>query len=253
MATQSSRSGRLHFGSKVRLGTSGIGTVNQHVGEQLAEPILERRAYAPGIRNFDTAPFYGHGLSELRLGRFLRERVRSSFTVSTKVGRILVPPRGESFDRGIWAAPLELKPVFDYSYEGTLRSNEQSANRLGFPISISSTFMTSSASRTPMPTSASSTKPWTAAAGRNSRSRRATGRSARSRAAPPTRPTGMLAARSLQEAQAESSRRCRRESSRQRFGRRREADDRKCAQGEPDRQLRCQRTRRRDRKMTVGA
>ena len=43
-----------------------------------------------------------------------------------------MPPRGESFDRGIWAAPLELKPVFDYSNEGALRSYEQSANRLGF-------------------------------------------------------------------------------------------------------------------------
>jgi aryl-alcohol dehydrogenase-like predicted oxidoreductase len=58
-----------------------------------------------------------HGLSELRLGRFLRQRDRGSFTVSTKVGRILVPPRGESFDRGIWAAPLELKPVFDDAFD----------------------------------------------------------------------------------------------------------------------------------------
>jgi D-threo-aldose 1-dehydrogenase len=121
----------LPFASKVGLGTSGIGTMNQHVSEQQAEEILER-AYAAGIRNFDTAPFYGLGLSELRLGRFLRQRERGTFTVSTKVGRVLVPPRGEPIDRGIWAAPLALKAVFDYSYAGTLRALEQSANRLGF-------------------------------------------------------------------------------------------------------------------------
>jgi D-threo-aldose 1-dehydrogenase len=131
MTAQTRRSGRLPFASKIGLGTSGIGTMNQTVSEQQAEAILEA-AYAAGIRNFDTAPFYGHGLSALRLGRFLRQRERSSFTVSTKVGRILVPPRGEPIDHGIWAAALELKPVFDYSYEGTLRALEQSANRLGF-------------------------------------------------------------------------------------------------------------------------
>ena len=105
--------------------------MNQPVSEREAEDLLGR-AYAAGIRNFDTAPLYGYGLSELRLGRFLRQQERRTFTVSTKVGRILVPPRGEPIDRGIWAAPLELKPVFDYTYAGTLRALEQSANRLGF-------------------------------------------------------------------------------------------------------------------------
>ncbi len=119
------------FASRLGFGTSGIGTMNQAVSEQQSDDLLQR-AYAAGIRNFDTAPFYGYGLSELRLGRFLRQQERHTFTVSTKVGRILVPPRGESIDRGIWAAPLELKPVFDYTYAGTLRALEQSANRLGF-------------------------------------------------------------------------------------------------------------------------
>jgi D-threo-aldose 1-dehydrogenase len=131
MISHASRVRDLPFASRIGFGTSGIGTMNQHVSEAQAEDILER-AHTAGIRNFDTAPFYGLGLSELRLGRFLRQPKRSSFTVSTKVGRYLVPPRGEPIDRGIWAAPLELKPVFDYSYEGTLRALEQSANRLGF-------------------------------------------------------------------------------------------------------------------------
>jgi hypothetical protein len=99
---------------------------------------------------FATAPFYGHGLSELRLGRFLRQRERNSFTVSTKVGRILVPPLGEPIDYGIWAAALELKPVFDYSYEGTLRALEQSANRLGFSELIGTNVLTCGPS-TPRP------------------------------------------------------------------------------------------------------
>jgi D-threo-aldose 1-dehydrogenase len=129
--TQSRHRESLPFASKIGLGTSGIGTMNQPVSEQQADAILEA-AYAAGIRNFDTSPFYGHGLSELRLGRFLRQCRRGTFTISTKVGRILVPPRGQTIDRGIWAAPLDLKPVFDYTYAGTLRSLEQSANRLGF-------------------------------------------------------------------------------------------------------------------------
>lgn len=131
MTTQAPPLPGLPFASRIGFGSSGIGTMNQQVSEREAEELLQH-AYAAGIRNFDTAPFYGFGLSELRLGRFLRQLPRHTFTVSTKVGRILVPPRGESLDRGIWAAPLQLKPVFDYSYEGTMRALEQSANRLGF-------------------------------------------------------------------------------------------------------------------------
>jgi D-threo-aldose 1-dehydrogenase len=131
VTAQASNSGQPPFASRIGFGASGIGTMNQLVSEGEAEDVLER-AYAAGIRNFDTAPFYGYGLSELRLGRFLRQQDRRTFTVSTKVGRVLVPPRGEPIDRGIWAAPLEFKPVFDYTYAGTLRALEQSANRLGF-------------------------------------------------------------------------------------------------------------------------
>lgn len=132
MATEARNVNSFHFASKIGFGASAIATMNHPVSERQAEDVLER-VYAAGIRHFDTAPLYGYGLSELRLGRFLRQQERSSFTVSTKAGRILVPPRGETVDRAIWAAPLNLKPVFDYSYEGTMRSLEQSASRLGFP------------------------------------------------------------------------------------------------------------------------
>lgn len=119
------------FASRIGFGASGIGTLYRDVSETEARATLEA-AYENGIRYFDSAPLYGHGLSELRLGAFLRTVPRAAFTVSTKVGRHLVPPRGASVDYGLWASPLRLKPVFDYSYDGTMRSLEQSASRLGF-------------------------------------------------------------------------------------------------------------------------
>ncbi|MDR3373365.1 MAG: aldo/keto reductase [Ancalomicrobiaceae bacterium] len=121
---------RLTFPTKLGFGASGLGTLYRDVSEREAEAVFQE-AYDAGWRYFDTAPLYGHGLSELRLGHFLRTIPRASVTVSTKAGRYMVPPRGESVNYGYWAAPLRLKPVFDYSYDGTLRSIEQSANRIG--------------------------------------------------------------------------------------------------------------------------
>lgn len=122
----------VSFASRIGFGASGIGTLYRDVSEAVARETLSA-AYEAGIRYFDTAPLYGHGLSELRLGQFLRTVPRDSVTVSTKVGRYMVPPRGRPVDYGLWAAPLRLKPVFDYSYDGTMRALEQSASRLGFP------------------------------------------------------------------------------------------------------------------------
>ncbi|BCP55223.1 oxidoreductase [Kaistia sp. 32K] len=130
MTTITATTGKVGFRSRLGFGASGIGTLYRDVPEaQAAETLAE--AYAAGLRYFDTAPLYGHGLSEARLGRFLRTVPRDSVTVSTKVGRYMVPPYGEAVDYGLWAKPLPLKPVFDYSYAGTLRSLEQSASRLG--------------------------------------------------------------------------------------------------------------------------
>lgn len=82
------------------------------------------------MRFFDTAPLYGHGLAELRLGKVLRDRPRDEFVLATKVGRLLradVPPEpGQSF-RGTPA----VNPVFDFSYDGVLRSFEESRERMG--------------------------------------------------------------------------------------------------------------------------
>ncbi|MFP3543796.1 aldo/keto reductase [Rhizobium sp. SIMBA_035] len=123
-------SGKIGFASRLGFGASGIGTLYRDVTEAQAADVLAA-AYDGGMRYFDTAPLYGHGLSELRLGTFLRTIDRKTVTVSTKVGRYMAPPYGERVDYGLWASPLRLKPVFDYSYAGTMRSLEQSANRLG--------------------------------------------------------------------------------------------------------------------------
>lgn len=122
---------KLAFASLIGFGGSGLGTLYRDVSDEQAQQMLVA-AYEGGIRYFDTAPLYGYGLSELRLGRFLRSVLRDSFTISTKVGRYLTPPLGRPLDYGTWAKPLHLRPVFDYSYDGTMRAFEQSASRLGF-------------------------------------------------------------------------------------------------------------------------
>jgi len=122
---------RVGFRSRIGFGGSGLGTLYHDVSDDQAQDTL-LTAYQGGLRYFDTAPYYGFGLSELRLGRFLRGVERDSFTISTKVGRYLTPPRGRPVAYGAWAKPLHLQPVFDYSYDGTMRAFEQSASRLGF-------------------------------------------------------------------------------------------------------------------------
>ena len=87
-------------------------------------------AWKAGIRFFDTAPLYGHGLAERRLGAVLRTKPRDEFVLATKVGRLLragAPPEpGQSF---VDVPPVN--PVFDFSYDGVMRSVEESLERLG--------------------------------------------------------------------------------------------------------------------------
>ncbi|MDR3493934.1 MAG: aldo/keto reductase [Ancalomicrobiaceae bacterium] len=112
-------------------GASGLGTLTWDIPDDVAQSILEE-AWGLGFRYFDTSPLYGFGLSELRLGRFLRDKPRADYLVSTKVGRYFVAPKpGETLDRGGWIRPQPLKPVLDYTYDGFMRSLEQSHNRLG--------------------------------------------------------------------------------------------------------------------------
>jgi D-threo-aldose 1-dehydrogenase len=87
-------------------------------------------AYDAGIRYFDTAPLYGRGLSERRIGAALRGRPRASFRVSTKVGRLLRPVAGRPSD-GAYADVPAFEVEYDYSEDGALRSLDASLERLG--------------------------------------------------------------------------------------------------------------------------
>lgn len=87
-------------------------------------------AYSQGLRLFDTAPLYGAGLSEHRLGHVLR-RLPHDFVLCTKVGRHLVPEKPELVDHSWFKGGLNMRAVVDYSYDGTMRAVEQSFQRLG--------------------------------------------------------------------------------------------------------------------------
>lgn len=113
---------------KFGIGTAPLGGWPSAVSERQALSMLNR-AWEQGIRYFDTAPFYGHGLSEEWLGKMLRDVDRSSFTLSTKVGRLLVP--GEP-DTSLFEGTPPLEPVFDFSVEGVHQSLADSRDRLGF-------------------------------------------------------------------------------------------------------------------------
>lgn len=88
-------------------------------------------AYGCGIRYFDTAPLYGQGQSEHRFGRILRQLPKQDFVLSTKVGRYLVPEAAEKVDHRWFKGGLNFRPIDDYSYDGAMRSIDQSFQRLG--------------------------------------------------------------------------------------------------------------------------
>lgn len=111
-------------------GAAGIGNLYRPVSRDDAEATLQV-AWEAGVRYFDTAPRYGHGLSERRLGDFLRNVPRASHVISTKVGRLLAPvPEDRVPDYG-FADPLPFRADYDYSYDGVMRSVEFSLARLG--------------------------------------------------------------------------------------------------------------------------
>ncbi len=87
-------------------------------------------AYDCGVRLFDTAPLYGNGLSEHRFGHVLR-RLPHDFVLCTKVGRYLRPEAPERIERSGFVGGLNMRFVFDYSYDGAMRAVEQSFQRLG--------------------------------------------------------------------------------------------------------------------------
>jgi len=113
------------------LGTAHLGELYAKVDEEDARATLET-AWKLGVRYYDTAPWYGRGLSEHRVGGFLRTKPRSEFWLTTKLGRTLHRPRNpRTFDRGPWVGGLSFEVKFDYSYDGLMRSYEQALQRMG--------------------------------------------------------------------------------------------------------------------------
>ena len=113
--------------TQLGLGCAPIGGLYQPVSDADARAVVDR-AWEQGLRLFDTAPLYGSGLSERRLGEALRERPRDEFVLSTKVGRLL---RAGGRPDPVFEGAPPLEPVFDFSFDGVLRSLDESLERLG--------------------------------------------------------------------------------------------------------------------------
>lgn len=114
------------------MGGAPLGNLFGRLSEGEASAAVQA-AWDSDIRHFDTAPHYGAGLSEHRMGAVLRQYGRDEYTLSTKVGRMLdpvasVPEMDENFEGG-----LSFRRRLDYGYDGTLRSIEDSLQRLGLP------------------------------------------------------------------------------------------------------------------------
>ena len=112
------------------LGGAPLGNLFAPIEEEVAEAAIEA-AWTAGIRLFDTAPLYGLGLSEHRMGRVLRRKPRDEFTLCTKVGRLLEADPTAPYEQHGFLGGLPFRVRYDYSAEATLRSIEHSLARLG--------------------------------------------------------------------------------------------------------------------------
>lgn len=110
-------------------GTAPLGNIFREIDEETSDAMFQS-AWNAGVRYYDTAPMYGHGLAELRTGHSLRWKNRDDFVLSSKVGRILRPARKEDIDYAPWTNAGRFNMHFDYSYDGTMRSFEDSLQRL---------------------------------------------------------------------------------------------------------------------------
>ena len=128
--------------TRLGFGGASIGGLHRPVSDEDAQDTV-RRAWDMGIRSFDTAPLYGYGASERRVGAVLREHPRDSFVLSTKVGRLIRrtddigpnddvdPQRLDGQEDAFYARSEPVRLVFDYSADGVRRSLDESLARLG--------------------------------------------------------------------------------------------------------------------------
>ena len=117
--------------TEMGMGTAPLGNLYRPLSEKDAQDTLAA-AWKAGIRYFDTAPFYGLGIAENRLNPFFRAHKRADYVVSTKVGRLLkLSAPGERAGIGKFFDTPSRKEIFDYTYDGIMRSVESSLERLG--------------------------------------------------------------------------------------------------------------------------
>jgi D-threo-aldose 1-dehydrogenase len=116
--------------TELGLGTAPLGELFDRIDDHEAGGLVAS-AWDGGVRYFDTSPWYGRGLAEHTLGRALYRKPRGDYVISTKIGRVLRRPLGPNAIKDQWLGGLEFQTVFDYSYDGVMRSFEDSLQRLG--------------------------------------------------------------------------------------------------------------------------
>ena len=116
--------------TQMSFGAAPIGNIFRTISEEESRAMVHA-AWEAGIRCYDTAPMYGHGLSEARIGEALRWKERDDYLLVTKVGRVLKPKKRSAIVFSPWVDGLPFEMIFDYSYDGVMRAFEESNQRLG--------------------------------------------------------------------------------------------------------------------------
>lgn len=116
----------------IGFGSAPLGDIYEVLDDRTAIAAVETAAEA-GVTMFDTAPFYGQGSAEHRIGTALRRQKPGSFVLSTKVGRILTPAPNGRTKSSRFVGGLQFNVTNDYSYDAAMRSHEASLQRLGLP------------------------------------------------------------------------------------------------------------------------
>jgi D-threo-aldose 1-dehydrogenase len=128
------RIGRTNLSvSELGFGGAPLGNMFRTLDDASALAAVEASA-ACGIHYFDTAPMYGLGLSEVRLGQAIKPMVREEIVISSKVGRTLTPVDPSQVTPGIWDQPLPMRADIDFSYDAVMRSFESTLKRLDTPF-----------------------------------------------------------------------------------------------------------------------
>jgi D-threo-aldose 1-dehydrogenase len=124
------RGGKSLTFTALGFGSAPLGNYLRPLSEEDCDATLAT-AWDSGMRYFDTAPLYGLGLSEVRVGRMLQQQHRDDFVLSTKVGRLLEPCEPDEVNGMFFVETPQVRFVYDYSYDGIMRSYEESLKRLG--------------------------------------------------------------------------------------------------------------------------